>query len=684
MASENALGHRPDRATGAIWGAARFAGAAKAGAPLLLFGIRLWLSVCLALFLAFWLELDNPYWAGASAAVVCQPVLGASLRKGWFRMVGTIVGAVAIVVLTACFPQDRGPFLIGLALWGAACAFLATLLRNFASYAAALAGYTAAIIASGQLGATGGPNGEAFMLAVTRASEICIGIVCAGVVLAGTEFGGTRRRLASLIAALSAEIAGRFNATLVTAGSDFASTQSIRRELVHRVTALDQVIDEALGESSLLRFHSTVLERAVNGLFAAMSGWRTAAVLLAEQPPDSARQDADRVVTRVQEVALLCDQAERWSADPICARRASNAAARRLIALPADTPSLRLLADQTGYALVGISRALDGLALLTDSGRSMQRRQGVRSLYIPDWLPSLVNAGRAFVTIGAVELFWIFTQWPNGAFAVTFAAISVILFAPRADQAYTATIGFMTGISLAAVFAAVIAFAVLPQSRGFVAFGLALGLVLIPAGAGMAQPWHRAAFTALAANFIPLLAPTNPFDYDTVRFYNNALAIVGGLGAGALSFRLLPPLSPAFRMRRLLALSLHDLRRLIKHPSASTRDKWEGRVYARLSAMPEQATPLERARLLTAFLVGAEIIQLRCAVGRFGLRSELSAALDDLARGDVTLAVARLADLDRSFAVSGSPAALRARARILAISQALVQHTAYFEAGGAQ
>src|SRR5436309_1580854 len=116
--------------------------------PPLLFGLRLWVSVCLALYVAFWLELDNAYWAGTTAALVCQPHLGASLRKGWFRMVGTVVGAVAIVVLTASFPQDRTAFLIGLALWGATCALVATLLRNFAAYAAALAGYTAAIIAS--------------------------------------------------------------------------------------------------------------------------------------------------------------------------------------------------------------------------------------------------------------------------------------------------------------------------------------------------------------------------------------------------------------------------------------------------------------------------------------------------------------------------------------------------------
>jgi uncharacterized membrane protein YccC len=139
--------------------------------PALLFGLRLWASVCLALYAAFWLELDNPQWAGTTAAIVCQPHLGASLRKGWFRM----VGAVAIVVMTACFPQDRAAFFVSLALWGAACALVATLLRNFSAYAAALAGYTAAIIANDQLGAVGGLNGQAFMLAVFRTSEICIG-----------------------------------------------------------------------------------------------------------------------------------------------------------------------------------------------------------------------------------------------------------------------------------------------------------------------------------------------------------------------------------------------------------------------------------------------------------------------------------------------------------------------------
>jgi uncharacterized membrane protein YccC len=49
---------------------------------------------------------------------------------------------------------------------------MASVMTNFASYSAALAGYTAAIIASDELGAVGGATGDVFILAITRACEI--------------------------------------------------------------------------------------------------------------------------------------------------------------------------------------------------------------------------------------------------------------------------------------------------------------------------------------------------------------------------------------------------------------------------------------------------------------------------------------------------------------------------------
>jgi hypothetical protein len=43
-------------------------------------------------------------------------------------------------------------------------------------------------------------------------------------------------------------------------------------------------------------------------------------------------------------------------------------------------------------------------------------------------------------------------------------------------------------------------------------------------------------FTAIAAFFCFLLAPTNQMSFDTQQFYNAALATVAGVGAAALSF----------------------------------------------------------------------------------------------------------------------------------------------------
>ena len=294
--------------------------ALRAAGPPQLFGLRLWAAVSLALYAAFWLQLDNPFWAGTSAAIVCQPQLGASLRKGWFRMIGTVIGATFVVVLTACFPQDRISFLGLLALWGGICAFAATALRNFASYSAALAGYTAAIIAADNLGATGGASSDVFMLAVWRASEICIGIASAGVILAATDFGGARRRLAASIANMAAEIVGGFSRTLALAGPQRTNTQTERREFVRRVIALDPMIDQTLGESSHVRYHSLTLQTAVHGLFMALDGWRGVVTHLSHLPEDMARQQTEIILRSIPpelRSARKPGSLARWMADPM-------------------------------------------------------------------------------------------------------------------------------------------------------------------------------------------------------------------------------------------------------------------------------------------------------------------------------------------------------------------------------
>jgi hypothetical protein len=144
------------------------------------------------------------------------------------------------------------------------------------------------------------------------------------------------------------------------------------------------------------RYHSPVLQTAVDGLFAAQASWRTVAVLLARSPDDEARQEADAVLRSIPDELRSAEHGvpPGWIADPVRPwRHACETAVRTLIAVPARTPSLRLLADQTAKVLAGISDALNGLALLVGApARSVPRGRGFRPR-VPDWLPFLVNAG---------------------------------------------------------------------------------------------------------------------------------------------------------------------------------------------------------------------------------------------------------------------------------------------------
>ena len=104
-------------------------------------------------------------------------------------------------------------------------------------------------------------------------------------------------------------------------------------------------------------------------------------------------------------------------------------------------------------------------------------------------------------------------------------------------------------------------------------------------------------------------------------------------------------------------------------------------MYGRFALLPDQAQPLQRSVLLAAFSVGSEIMQLRHIAFRLGLDTALDGALEALVQGQSAIATARLARLDAALAARPGVASLRARGSILAMSQALHQHAAHFDAG---
>jgi hypothetical protein len=181
-----------------------------------------------------------------------------------------------------------------------------------------------------------------------------------------------------------------------------------------------------------------------------------------------------------------------------------------------------------------------------------------------------------------------------------------------------------------------------------------------------------------------MLSISNGITFDASQFWNSSSGILAGVACGAIAMRILPPLSPAIRSQRLLALTLADLRRLAKRASPGRQDDWESRGVARLLAMPEQAEPAERSQLVATVAVGKDIVRCRAVAPRFVPGAAVDAALHALAEGRSGEAMERLKDIDRLLAAlprteAASRIVLRLRASILAISGQLSEYAPYFD-----
>jgi uncharacterized membrane protein YccC len=333
--------------------------------------------------------------------------------------------------------------------------------------------------------------------------------------------------------------------------------------------------------------------------------------------------------------------------------------------------------------MLGMARALNGLVGVVDPPDMIPIR-GMARLHVPDWLPPSISALRAFLAILAISLFWIASAWPSGATAITFCAIIVVLLPLQGDMAYFQSMTFLKGCLLGSGIAATLVFAILPRATSFPSLCLAMGLALLPLGFLLARAKNPLFFFACTVNFLPMLSINNTISFDASQFWNSSSGILVGIAVGAVAMLILPPLSPAIRIQRLLALTLADLRRLAKRSSRRREDDWESRIVARFLAMPEQAEPVERAELVAAMAVGNHIVRLRRVAPRFVPAAAVDAALQALAEGQSGEASERLQDIDRQLAAlprtrSGGRAVLGLRAGLLVICGQLASYGSYYD-----
>ena len=143
-----------------------------------IFSLKCFVAAILAYYIALRIGLTRPFWAVTTSYIVAQPLAGAVLSKAVFRVLGTILGATAAVVLVPNLVNSPELLALGLALWLGVCLYISLLDRTPRAYVFLLAGYTASIIG---FPAVTAPD-AVFTTAILRVQEITIGILCGGLI----------------------------------------------------------------------------------------------------------------------------------------------------------------------------------------------------------------------------------------------------------------------------------------------------------------------------------------------------------------------------------------------------------------------------------------------------------------------------------------------------------------------
>ena len=136
------------------------------------FALRTWAAMMVALYAAFWLQLDNAWSAAVTVSILSLQTRGQTYQRAVYWVLAAIIGVVASLVIGGLFPQSCDLFVIGLAVTLGLCVYAAGLLDSNRAYAAILCGYTVAQVAVPQIDS---PQ-NIFSAGVNRGAAIVVGI----------------------------------------------------------------------------------------------------------------------------------------------------------------------------------------------------------------------------------------------------------------------------------------------------------------------------------------------------------------------------------------------------------------------------------------------------------------------------------------------------------------------------
>lgn len=615
-----------------------------------LFSANSFIAAMLAIYLAFRLGLERPYWAMLTVYLTAQPFAGAVRSRAVYRFAGTLLGACAALALVPILVDQPALLSVAITGWAGLCLYVSLQDRTPRSYAFLLAGYTATTIAFSSVDAPA----LVFDTALSRVEEIVLGIGCATLVHTLLfPSAVTTPVLKSLRAAL-ADAFARTTEVLSARGDNTPDPN--RWKLAADITQIEIMsthlrYDTAARKPDLRTIGAMQDQLAlvlamllsVEDNLAALGKRRSAELndLLSEFAIWT--RDQDRLPAKADVLIKRCTSLKD------AAGRDGGAWDRLLEAGTAAKLATLLEALAATQSLAVALQSRPGISNWT-SASVFPQSQARRRLHSDPGLAVLSVAALVITVLGCCAV-WIATAWPEGGFATQIAAIAAALYSSLDDPA--PTLIYYTLWTLACLpIAAVYLFLIFPAITGFPMLVVSLAPTFLIIGYLQANPRHFIKALALGLGLIGALDLQNKFRADFAVFINSNAAAIIGLLAAFIVMRLLRSLSASGAAQRLLRHGWADLARLAtaRRPMSSARwigvmlDRF-GLVIPRLAASGMDLA-VEAPRSLAALQIGLDLLALRQAAAHDEahsapdlqqLLSMLSRAFRWLARGHTKL-----------------------------------------------
>lgn len=572
------------------------------------YALRNAIAMCLALIIAYELNLDEPYWAMTSAAVVSFPTVGGVISKSLGRIAGSVIGASAALIIAGHTLNDPWLFLFCMAAWIGFCTWACAHFSNNVAYAFQLAGYTAAIIAFPLVNIV--DITELWEIAQARVCEVIIGILCGGLMM--MLLPGSPDGISLLNALKNLHTRLPEHAMLLLRPDTTEAIRVAHESVIGQILTMNLLRIQAFWSHYRFRQQNPLLNHllhqqlritgVISGLRRMLLNWPQAPAAIAENLPPLLQllaQPNANALHIAHALARLSPQREDDYRHRAFWQRLRyfcqlyQSSGRWLRRLESATPVTRLTVPKT-----------PALARQTDDTEALW--SGLRTF-------------TALVLTGAWS---ISTQWDAGADALTLGAIACVLYSVS-PAPFTSLTLLLRTLATLSLFSFVVKFGLMVQLSSLWAFLLFLLPLLATLQLLKLQMPKLAGYWGQLIVFMgSFIAITDPPGWDFADFLNDNLAKIIGVALAWLAFAVLRPGSDARKSRRhIKTLRRHFIDQLSRVPQDS-ENRFESRVYHLVSQLSNSRDTEARRWLLRWGVVLLNCSHVVWQLRNWGTRSD--------------------------------------------------------------